>query len=146
MVVAALWTWVALLACDPSPVEATEDRDPRAPCADDPCRAEQVAALFQIDYAAGLEMLRAIEDPVYLSLAVNRVVDTRGSTLTPEQGREICEVAAAVMVQSHCERRFKTPHLRSELDRRQPPGGAGDPSEPATGAPPLGHQDPALSP
>ena len=118
----------ALFAC------STPAVDPDAPCADDPCRAERVASVLQGSFEQGIELLEAIEDPVYLSLAINRIVSMEGSLMTPEQGKAVCAVGAEVMVQSHCERRFMTPHLRNELDGPVNDGAQTDVAFPA-GAP-----------
>ena len=104
MVVALL----LLLGCQQTPADG--------PCADDPCRAERAPALVLTDFDAGIALLKAIDDPVYLSLAINNILSWKESTLTAEQGRVVCGVGGAVMERSHCERRFSAAHLRHILD------------------------------
>jgi len=87
---------------------------------DDPCRAERAPALVLTDFDAGKALLIAIEDSVYLSLAINNILSWEGSTLTPEQGGVICEIGSAVMERSHCDRRFNAAHLRNILDAPEP--------------------------
>ena len=125
MVVAAVsLLFSGLFGCG-GPAEPASD-DYSIPCADDACRSERVASTLQGSFEAGIALLETIEDPVYLSLAINRIVSMEGSLLTPEQGKAVCAVAAEVMVQTHCERRFLTPHLRTELDGRPSGGPEGD--------------------
>jgi len=124
---------IALLACgdvDEAPAEVLADAPAESACADDPCRAERVAKLIQEDFAAGLEMLQAIRDPVFKLQGTNRIIDTPNSNLTPEQGKQVCEESKEVLRSGLCERRFMSPHLRDMKDSpgRPPPPPKQDPN------------------
>ncbi|MDP7114557.1 MAG: hypothetical protein QGH45_21470 [Myxococcota bacterium] len=89
---------------------------------DDSCLRERALEGFRTDYAAGIEALRAIQDPVVAQATVMDVVRAPDIDLQmPDQVQEVCGVAGTDVLFSLCMERYSHHHIKQMLDGPAPP-------------------------